>query len=81
MVLPYFEQTEPVQSPFLEKRYSLDREQFRPVMDEFYGLHGWDPESGWPTRARLHELGLGDVYGPMIDGAARATPPGSQGRE
>ncbi len=72
MVLPYFERTEPVQSPFLEKRHGLDREQFKPVVDEFYGLHGWDAESGWPTRERLHELGLADVYEPMIKGAARA---------
>jgi aldehyde:ferredoxin oxidoreductase len=61
MVLPYFEQTELVQSPFLDRRYGLDRAQFRPVMDEFYALHGWDPESGWPTRERLRELGLGEL--------------------
>ena len=64
MVLPYFEQTELYQSPFLEKRYALDREQFEPVMDEFYALHGWDVESGWPTRERLRELDLEDVYAP-----------------
>ena len=72
MVLPYFEQTELYQSPFLEKRYRLEREQFRPVVDEFYALHGWDVESGWPLRERLRELDLEDVYEPMIHGAARA---------
>ena len=41
-------------------------------MDEFYALHGWDAESGWPTQERLHKLGLADVYEPMIKGAARA---------
>jgi hypothetical protein len=72
MVLPYFEQMELFQSPFLDKRYGLDREQFKPVMDEFYALHGWDVERGWPTRERLHELDLADLYEPMVDGAAKA---------
>jgi aldehyde:ferredoxin oxidoreductase len=72
MVLPYFEQTELHQSPFLDKRYGLDREQFAPVVDEFYALHGWDAESGWPTRNRLCELDLEALYEPMIDGASRA---------
>ena len=71
-VLPYFERLEAVQSPFLERRYGLDREQFKPVLDEFYALHGWDPQSGWPTRERLAELGMGDVYEPMVEGAAKA---------
>jgi len=72
LVLPYFEQTELYQSPFLEKRYALDREQFKPVVDEFYALHGWDAERGWPTRERLRELDMGDVYEPMVAGAAMA---------
>jgi aldehyde:ferredoxin oxidoreductase len=71
MVLPYFEETELYQSPFLEKRYGLDRKQFKPVMDEFYTLHGWDIERGWPTEERLRELDLEDVYEPMVDGATR----------
>ena len=72
MVLPYFEQLESFQNPLLEKRYALDRERFKPVMDEFYALHGWDAESGWPTRERLSELGLKDVYEPMVEGASKA---------
>jgi len=71
MVLPYFEQTELYQSPFLEKRYALDREQFKPVVDKFYALHGWDIERGWPTQERLRELGLEDVYEPMVEGGER----------
>ena len=72
MVLSYFEQLESFQNPLLEKRYALDRERFKPVMDEFYALHGWDAESGWPTRERLSELGLKDVYEPMVEGASKA---------
>ena len=55
----------------------LDREQFAPVMDEYYDLQGWDRETGWPTQARLAALGLADVYEPMMDGAhaARAQRP------
>ncbi|MEA1904628.1 MAG: aldehyde ferredoxin oxidoreductase family protein [Candidatus Hadarchaeota archaeon] len=32
-----------------------------PMLDEYYGLRQWDKESGWPTRAKLEELDLGDV--------------------
>ena len=70
MVLPYFEQLEGYPNPLLGKRHRLDREQFKPVVDEFYSLHGWDVERGWPTRERLSELDLQDVYEPMIEGAA-----------
>jgi hypothetical protein len=70
-VLPYFERTEPYQNPFLDGRYALDRERFKPVMDEFYTLHGWDIGRGWPTQERLRQLGLEDVYEPMVDGAER----------
>ena len=72
MLLPYFERTESYQNPLLEKRYGLDREQFKPVMDEFYALKGWDAETGWPTQERLRKLGLVDVYEPMVEGAAKA---------
>ncbi len=72
LVLPYFERTEPYPNPFLTRRYSLDREQFEPVVDEFYALHGWDATNGWPTRQRLRELGMEEVYQLMIDGAARS---------
>jgi len=72
MVLPYFEQKEFVANPLLGERYGLDRQQFKPVMDQFYTLKGWDTERGWPTRERLSELGLDDVYDPMVEGAAKA---------
>jgi aldehyde:ferredoxin oxidoreductase len=72
MALPYFEQPESCRNPFLEERHRLDREKFEPVLDEFYALHGWDTARGWPTRERLGELGLDDVYDPMVEGAAGA---------
>ena len=68
-VLPYFDQLESHQNPLLEKRYGLDREKFRPVLDEFYSLHGWDPATGWPTKERLEVLGLNGIYEQMIAGA------------
>ena len=72
LALPYFEQPECASSPWLPDRRKLDRDLFKPVADEFYALHGWDALRGWPTRKRLDELGLSDVYEPMIQGAARA---------
>jgi len=29
------------------------------MLDEYYRLRGWDPETGWPTREKLAELSLG----------------------
>ena len=72
-VLPYFDQPESYQNPLLEQRYSLDRERFRPVLDEFYSLHGWDPVTGRPTRERLHDLGLKGVYRQMTVQAEATT--------
>ncbi len=40
----------------MEKRYALDREQFKPIVDEFYVLHGWDAERGWSTGNSVHPL-------------------------
>lgn len=71
-VLPHFEQTEPSRNPFLDRRHALDRDQFRPVVDQFYALHGWDLETGWPTPQRLSYLDLDDLAAPMLAGASRA---------
>jgi len=31
------------------------------MVDNFYGLLGWDKTTGWPTRATLEELDLKDI--------------------
>ncbi|MBU2551323.1 MAG: aldehyde ferredoxin oxidoreductase [Proteobacteria bacterium] len=40
---------------------TLDRKKFDEFKTIFYRLQGWDPESGYPTRATLDSLGLGYV--------------------
>ncbi len=72
MVLPSFEYPENWVNPLLGKPYALDRQEFGPVMAEYYELQGWDPATGWPTRERLAELGIGEAYEPMVTGATRA---------
>lgn len=67
MVLPYFDRTESYVNPFLDKRHGLDRGKFKKVLDRFYTLHGWDVETGQPTKDRLVSLGLKDVYEKMTD--------------
>ena len=69
--LPSFEYRENWQNPHLDKRYALERDKFQPVMDEYYALRGWDVETGWPTREHLTQVGLADVFEPMIEGADR----------
>jgi len=39
----------------------MDETRFRALMDEYYDLRGWDRVTGWPTRAKLEQLGLRDV--------------------
>ena len=40
---------------------SLDRSKFDDFKTLFYKFEGWDPKTGWPTRATLEGLGLKDV--------------------
>jgi len=40
---------------------TLDREKIEDMKDRFYKLHGWGVETGWPTRATLESLDLGNV--------------------
>jgi aldehyde:ferredoxin oxidoreductase len=46
----------------------LDRNDFEKMKDEFYTLRGWDVKSGVPTKAKLEELGLGDIAGGLERG-------------
>lgn len=39
----------------------LDRDEFEKMKDEYYDFRGWDKATGFPARARLQELGLGDI--------------------
>ena len=39
----------------------LDRAKFLKLLDKYYELSGWDLANGWPTRAKLVELGLQEV--------------------
>jgi hypothetical protein len=71
-VLPYFEYDENWVNPELGVRKKLEREQFAPVMDEYYRLRGWDVETGWPTQERLAALDLDDVHPEMVAGAEAA---------
>ena len=43
----------------------LDRNEFEKMKTDYYRLRGWDTATGFPTRARLNELGLGDIAGDL----------------
>jgi aldehyde:ferredoxin oxidoreductase len=36
----------------------IDKAKFEALKDRYYKLRGWDVTTGWPTRAKLEELGL-----------------------
>ncbi len=40
------------------KDVRIDPEQFRKALRLYHQMEGWDPETGWPTFARLAELGI-----------------------
>jgi aldehyde:ferredoxin oxidoreductase len=60
-VIPFFETEEFLANPFLGEKQSLDRDKFLGLIDRFYELRGWDSQTGWPTQAKLLELGLDEV--------------------
>lgn len=39
----------------------LDEQEWGKLLDRYYALHGWDAQTGWPTRETLDELGLSEV--------------------
>jgi aldehyde:ferredoxin oxidoreductase len=43
----------------------LDRGEFEKMKTDYYRLRCWDTATGFPTRARLNELGLGGVAGDL----------------
>jgi len=52
----YFDEPTPVGLPVARGK-KLDREKFKKMIDEYYGLHGWD-ENGVPRPETLEKLGL-----------------------
>jgi aldehyde:ferredoxin oxidoreductase len=38
---------------------------FEEMKSEYYVLRGWDAITGFPTRARLRQLSLGDILGEL----------------
>jgi aldehyde:ferredoxin oxidoreductase len=43
------------------KNAVVERDSFEALKDEYYGLRGWDKDSGYQTRQKLTELGLADI--------------------
>jgi len=43
----------------------IDENEFGILVDNYYRQRGWDQATGWPTRAKYEELGLGDVAGEL----------------
>ena len=39
----------------------VEREKFEQMKDEFYQIRGWDVPTGFQKRAKLEELGLGEI--------------------
>ena len=72
-LIPYFEIPESIVGP-TGKRESLDRGKFIELMDRYYEMRGWDKKTGWPTSAKLRELGLADVAGKLEEITPKKTP-------
>lgn len=51
-----------------EKRNPLlNRNKFHAMMREFYGLRGWDEDSGLQTKKKLKEVGLNDIVDELAE--------------
>jgi aldehyde:ferredoxin oxidoreductase len=46
---------------------TLDRDKFEEFKTRFYELQGWEPATGYPTRAALESMGLGYVADELED--------------
>jgi aldehyde:ferredoxin oxidoreductase len=44
----------------------IDATLFEKMKDEYYTLRGWDLQTGIPGRARLEQLGLGDILADLV---------------
>lgn len=44
----------------------LDAEKWEQMLDRYYDLHGWDKDTGWPTRRGLASIGLKGVADRLI---------------
>lgn len=84
-----FNFTDPVQSVFMNpevlipgegdtvltrKGQTLDRGIFEKMRAEFYQLRGWDPETGYPGKEKLRELGLSDLISEGVSHDGKAIP-------
>jgi aldehyde:ferredoxin oxidoreductase len=58
-IIPYFQQ--PANWPDEPAPQELDARKFKELLENYYKLHGWDTATGYPTRAKLEEMGLRDV--------------------
>ena len=50
---------------FARRGMVVDRGEFEGMKDEYYAIRGWDVGTGLQKKARLEELGLGDVAGEL----------------
>jgi hypothetical protein len=39
--------------------FRIGKERWDLLLDEYYGMHGWDRATGFPTRAAFEALDLG----------------------
>jgi aldehyde:ferredoxin oxidoreductase len=77
--IPYFEAVENLVNPFVGHPVGIDPQKFRQVLDEYYGLRGWNPHTGHPTAQTLARFGLDAEGAELRRSAHRQGLPGSAG--
>lgn len=56
---------EPIQSgPFKGKKLNID--DFNQMLDNYYRLHGWSIDTGWPTYKTLENIGLNSIADELV---------------
>jgi len=61
--------TEPIRSG-PRKGQRLESGSFQKMLDEYYALHDWDMERGWPTALALGNAGLSE-FAPLVEESKR----------
>jgi aldehyde:ferredoxin oxidoreductase len=50
--------TEPIKNNFSPEGTKIDKDDFLNVREHYYGMNGWDPKTGIPSKYKMTELGL-----------------------
>jgi aldehyde:ferredoxin oxidoreductase len=55
------------------KGQKIDRKEFATALEMYYGMMGWDPKTGVPSKYKMEELNIGWAF-PLMKSPKRSSP-------